>query len=259
MNSRSSTPSSLLTRLFLLALTCAPLEAQQLNVEWKPPTDQPKPPLISKVPENSAWTVVPLSSQLDSPEATPPPNLVRFAYSSGIQRSIVEFNSRSQHPVFLTEDAIVSWNPRTKKPRAQSSEEPDFGRAGPRPDHFDEFLWVSAADYLGDTDFRGVACRVYREYRTQRDAAVPRNLDFEEEVVGIPLAEVKEKIKVPLRTALINRETNLPVAIEDSQGARMYVFEKNGEPFSLPPEYAAALAAHRKTVVNIEKKYRVPQ
>lgn len=256
MNSSSS--SSRLTRLLLLAVTCAPLQAQQLNVEWQPPTDQPKPPLISKVPENAVWTVVPLSSRRDSPEATPPAGGVRFAYSTGIQRSVAEFNSRSQSPVYLTEDAIISWNPRTKKPRAQSSEDPGSGRRGPRPDHFDDFRWVSAVDYLGDTVFRGVPCRVYREYRRPRSAstAIP---DLEEEVVGIPHSEVKEKTKIPLRTALINRETKLPVAIEDSKGARMYLFEKTGEPFSLPPEYAAALAAYRKTGVNIEKKYHVPQ
>lgn len=246
--------------------------AQQSEFKLLPAKSPLSQPLLSPVPEGASWQVTisaPRRATQAAPTAAEKASHTLYAYASGIRRMTSEYEGKTQSPIYFTKSALLYVDVRTGKVQVQAAEE--GGGIPVRPGSFDEFAWISFDNYLGDTLFEGRTCHVFQEYfplpsppsavtETSRETMPP---DLESEIPeqsGVPYAKVAGHPHARImRTALVDKATNLPTALEENGMRQRYVFSPEKTPLILPPEFAAALAAFEKQKINLSQKYRIGQ
>jgi len=154
-------------------------------------------------------------------------------------------------------DEVVVLSPR------QAAEEQLNYRAG----RFEDFTWVSAGNYKGVTTFQGRECDVFQLTAADTDAVPVDPLVQEQEAYGLetihvlpPTARARERSKQEIvRTALVDRETRLPVLLEDRHSIQIYKFIPTKKGIELPKRYFDALKEHYELSQARQRRYNVPQ
>jgi hypothetical protein len=240
--------------------------------------------VLAPVPEGAVWTITaskPARSRgkeaLEAIAAALPVGAevrrVHNRYSNGIGHVVVELANNERSELYLTANCILFHEPQFNRVRALPAENHESTDPTPVPGVFYELSWVSARYFVGTTIYNDRLCRVYqqfppapaalREFERRRQELSKLAPEDEYPILQtgprpVPRSEAAPGAQ-PIRTAIIDVQTGLPVVHDEGHTLWSYTFSPESAAFSLPENYAEALAAFEKKTVNIEKKYRSPQ
>lgn len=234
-------------------------------------------PSLSQVPEGAAWSITPADSSraydLESvgiPEGVfsqqQSARRVIHRYSGGIRHILVDTTANDRVELYLTAGSVLIRKPGARRILALPATLPSARRLSNRPGMFHELSWVGPEFLVGEIEYEERWCRAYQQFPAPHspDAAPPSESDDDDEVHGstserfVPRSMARDGARA-VRTALIDAETGLPVALEDQGVLWNYQFSSRQEEFSLPNEFAEALEELAKSRVDIPRRYRSPQ
>jgi len=133
-----------------------------------------------------------------------------------------------------------------------------------RADRFQDLEWITPEAYRGMTRFQGRDCYVYELVGHQLPDRQSARMHQDHAVMGLQLEEV-EKSAAPsppgsvLATALVDRQTRLPVLLRRGGDVLFYEFHPAGTRLELPPRYEKALREHLDRMERRQRRYRIPQ
>lgn len=228
-------------------------------------------------------------------ERSPDPAVTRFdvrriynAYSDGVRREVLEDRQGERVENFISQGRLIYNDPRSGEATVLVYvEDPDYGGSrsdrfgeflsghSSRPGHFGEFDWIDPQSFAGVATYNGRECYVFTQslYDVVHGRAAPEVYeeeedDFEDARSRAPtsaldrrrMEEAKERMKDRVyRTAFIDRETKLPVGLEDRFTIRLYQFGELDEPISLPDRFVSAIEQQIYESQRLQRRYSVPQ
>lgn len=194
-------------------------------------------------------------------------------YSDGVRREVLEHRNGNVFIIYITGGLYLYEDPRRDRVVVGSAADlEEMGRSA-HADRFGEFGWIRQANYVGIANYNGRECYVYQQTLYDvvhgRDAEVideEYDDEFEEERRPLTRAEreraerAKERMRERVHaTAFIDRETKLPVGLEDRFSIQTYEFAELSEPVVLPPHYEEALEKQRHDAQRLLRRYNIPQ
>jgi hypothetical protein len=289
---QSLLPGMIGVLVILFASLCASL-GQALD--FRPiPTPPPNPPLLLKPPNPSAWTVrflfdsnivthgnretnSPNTEDFDISAENPedreqrqllpgsPGQIVRILHinSGRVQGFEVEYAHGHVEKMFSFAGFLLFDHPDRDevlviKPELVREFEVDH-----RADRFEGLEWISKEAYRGMTRFRGRECYVYELVEHHFPNRQLQRISEVDAAAGILQENRREsKPSQPARvlaTALVDRQTRLPVLLSRNGEIMLYEFDPAGAPLELPERYAKALQAYMELVQKRALRYRIPQ
>jgi hypothetical protein len=276
--------------VILFASLCASLGQAP---DFRPiPTPPPKPPLLLNPPNPSAWTVRFLfdsnivtrgSRERNSPDtedfdillAENPGDreqrqllpgsagqIVRIHHinSGRVQGFEVEYAEGYVEKMFSFAGFLLFDYPDRDEVLVIKPELAREFDVDHRADRFEGLEWISQEAYRGVTRFRGRECNVYelveqnRQLERSSEADAATGILQENRREGQPSQPARV-----LATALVDRQTRLPVLLSRTGEIMLYEFDPAGAPLELPERYAKALQAHMELVQKRALRYRIPQ
>jgi len=231
---------------WLIAFSICPcLPAQNLELEVSPSANNPQGQALAAVPEGAIWTVTaskPGRAKGKNAEeavmASRPVGAevrqVQSKFYRGVRHVLIERANDERSELYLAADVILLNDTRFNRIRVVEAADVESTAPKPRPGVFYELDWVQPKYYIGNADYQGIACRVYREVSEGSNTATSQ-------------------------MALIDAATKLPVAHDDGQTLWHYEFSEEKALFTLPQEYQQAYRKYFKKLVDITKKYNTPQ
>jgi len=272
-------------------LQCAALVVFCVVLPIHPATSQDAhAALVQKVPENSAWTVrIIRSGQVPADPAEPIPDeafeaedsgrptgelrRIEHEFSNGLRKITQHFRGGRPRTIFVISQAVFYDHPRTGDSIVSTPQDALIQGLPYLADRFHGFHWIADSNHIGEETFRGTVCDVYRQTLLNAPRGmydVPQGFDVDDGDIGARAASAADTTdlspevaaameKTILRTAYVDKQSRLPVALEDAAGLHIYEFGELTAPPVLPEKHRRELSEIIKAQQRATNRYRIPQ
>lgn len=227
-------------------------EGTSWQVTIKKPSDlkpkKPASPAIDPIPQASVAKLSPTTVKKRE-----------NAYSSGIRRETVSFQSGATATRYVTKGLVLYEDPITGKPVI---DEGGLSSTGPilGVNRNGELDWVTDKYFVGTGSYQGKNCFVYRQCVPDMIGSQDVNLELGEVSVGVPLSELKNRDKAKARaTAYIDISSLKPVAYETPYEVWLYDWSVPFKTFTLPPSLKQAMQERSDAVARQKQRYNYPK
>ena len=231
------------------------------------PAATPARAFSAKIPDRSVWQIsvkrpretdaVPKGDQSAPPhESTKARDRqikeIEVAYTSGLRREIVRYTDKTEAVRYIGGTFVVHLDPATGTllfdDPSDRVMELTYGL-----DRWGELSWVSPHFFIGTALYLGRQCDVYRQFARP----LPSGEQFEDGRQGLASGELNGRKGEILKTAFIDSQTLLPLALENTFETLLYEKHSPYEPFSLPQNVRAALEQRNETIKKREQRFNI--
>lgn len=216
------------------------------------PAATPTRAFSAKVPDRSVWQISVKRPKETDVVSDRQIKEIEVAYASGLRREIFRYADKTETVRYIGGNFVVHLDPATGAPLFDDPSDRVMELTS-GSDRWGELSWVSPHFFIGTALYRGRRCDVYRQFARPLQSGE----QFEDGRQGLASYELNGREGEILKTAFIDSQTLLPIALENSYGTLLYEKLSPYEPFSLPQNVRAAVEQRDETIKKREQRFNL--
>lgn len=177
---------------------------------------------------------------------------IEVVYGSGLRRETVRYANEREINYYIARGLVVQFDPQTEAVLFDDPADRETRRTSGLG-RWEELSWVTPKYFIGTALYLGRPCDVYRQFSRQLEA------DEEYTDGGHVLAadEASGQPAEVFRTAYIDAETAVPVALEKGYETLIYERRYPFEPISLPTSVIDAVEQRNEAIKRRQQRFNI--